>query len=81
MTDPVTKHLKDLNNWVLRVFKHVVHLHFGAEGHPVNILLVSLFTGYMPTSNGCLRSAKITEGTISEGEWKAGHIPGDCWGG
>ena len=52
VTNPVTKHLKDLYNGVLRVLKHVVHMHFCAEGHPVNILLGSIFTGDMPTSNG-----------------------------
>ena len=80
MTDPVTKHLKDLDNGVLRVFNHEVHLHLGAEGHPVNIIIGSLFTGYMPTSNGCLHSAEITEETISEGGWQVCHVPGDCWG-
>ena len=67
MTEPVTKHLKYLDNGVLWVLKHVVHLHFGAEGHPVTILIGSRFTGYMPTSNGCLRSAEITEETMLEG--------------
>ena len=28
--DPVSKRLKDLYNGVFLVFKHVVHLHFGA---------------------------------------------------
>ena len=80
VTDPVTKNLKDLNNRVLRVFKHVVHMNFGVEGHPVTILLGSIFTGDMPTSNGCLHSTDITEENISEGGWQACHIPGDCWG-
>ena len=79
MTDPLAKHLKDLDDGVLWVFKHVVHLHFGAEGHPVNILLGSLFTGDMPTSNGCLCSAEITEENILEGGWQACQIPGDYW--
>ena len=79
--DPVTKHLNDLINGVRRVLKHVVHLHFGAEGNPVTILICSLLTGYMPNSNGCLRIADITEETILEGGWQACHIPGDCWGG
>ena len=64
MTEPVTKHLKYLDNGVLWVLKHVVHLHFGAEGHPVTILLGSIFIGDMTTSNGCLCSAEITEETI-----------------
>ena len=80
MTDPVTKHLKDLDNKVLRVLKHEVHLHFGAEGHAVAILLGSLFTGYMPTSNGCLRSTEIIEETILEGGWQAYNVLRDCWG-
>ena len=79
MIDHVSKHLRDLDNGVLWVFKHVVHLNFGAEGHPVMIFLGSILTGYMPTSNGCLRSACITKETISEGRWKMCHIPGDCW--
>ena len=80
MTDPVAKHLKDLYNGVLLVLKHVVHMHFCAEGHPVNILLGSIFTGDMPTSNVCLRITDITEETILEGGWQACHIPGDYWG-
>ena len=44
MTDPVSKNLKDLNNRVLRVFKHMVHIHFCAEGHPVIIFLGHIFT-------------------------------------
>ena len=61
MTDPVSKQLKDLDNGVFWVFKHVAHLHFGAEGHPVIIFLGSLFTRDMPTLNGCLRIVEITK--------------------
>ena len=42
MTDPMSKHFKDLDNRVLQVFKHVVHLHLCAEGHPVIIYLAIL---------------------------------------
>ena len=71
VTDPVTIHLKEFNNGVLLVFKHVVHLHFGEEGNPVTILLGIIFTGDMPTLNGCLQSAEITEENISEDGWQA----------
>ena len=81
MTDPVKKHLKDIDNGVLLVLKHVIHLHFGAEGHPVTILIGSLFTGDMTTSNGCFCRSEITEKNILEGGWKACHISGDYWGG
>ena len=81
MTEPVTKHLQDIDNGVLQVLKHFVHMHFGAEGHPVTILLGSLLRGDTNTLNGCLRSADITKETILEGGWKACHIPGECWGG
>ena len=77
--DPVSKHLKGLDNGVLRVFKNVVHLHFGSEGYPVIIFIGGITTGDMPTSNGCVRSAEITKETISEGGWQTCHIPGDCW--
>ena len=80
MTEPVSKHLKDLNKGVLRVFKHVFHLNFGAEGHQVIIFIGSIFTGDTTTLNGCLRSADTTEETILEGRWQACHIPGNCWG-
>ena len=76
----VSKHLKDLNNGVLRFLKHLVDLHFGAEGHPIIIFIGRLLTGDTPTSNGCLRSADITEETTSEGVWQAYQILGDCWG-
>ena len=80
MKEPVTKNLKELDNGVLRLLKHVVHMNFGAERHPVTILLGSIFTEDMPTSNGGLRSADITEENILERRWQACHISGDCWG-
>ena len=61
MADPVSKHSKGLDNRVLQVFKHVVHLHFCAEGHPVTILLGSLFTVDMTGRGDCLRSVETNE--------------------
>ena len=78
MTEPVSKQLKDLDNGFLRVFKHVVYLHVGAEGHLVILFLGSILTGDMHTSKGCLHSVEITEETILECGWQACHIPGDC---
>ena len=79
MTDPVIKNPKDLDNGVLQILKHVVHLNFGAEENPVTIILGIIFTGDMTTSNGYFRSAEITEENILERRWQVGHIPGDCW--
>ena len=67
VTNPDSKHLKDPHNGDLRVLKCVVDLHFGAEVHPVPVLLGCFLTGNMSTSNACLRKAEITQETISEG--------------
>ena len=71
VTNPDSKHLKDLHNGHLRVLKCVVNLHFGAEFHPVPVLPGRFLTGNMSTSHACLRKADITQETIYEFGWQA----------
>ena len=65
VTNPYSKHLKDLHNGDLWVLKCVIDMHFGAEFHPVSVLAGRFFTGDMSTSNACLRKAEITQEIIS----------------
>ena len=67
VTNMVAVHLKDLDRGEVRVFKHVVELHVGAEGGPLGVEGDGLAVGYVADVHGRLRSAEITEERTSVG--------------
>ena len=76
--DPVTEHLKDLDHWVGRAIEPMADAVVGAERLPVGILSLCPFVRNVPPPDGSLRSAEITEETISVGGWQTVQEPADC---
>ena len=78
VTDPVSIHLKDFNDRKSRGLQAVVDLQVGAVGHPLGVEGGCAGGGDVTATNGCLRSAEITDEITAEGGWQSFQECADC---
>ena len=75
----MSKHLKDIYHWVVRVSEEMADAEVRAEGLPVCILGNGALFLHVTVADDSLRNAQITEETIAVGGWKTIQEPAD-WG-
>ena len=80
MTDPVSMHLKELDDWEARGLQAMVDLQVGAERRPVSVEGAGTGVGNVAASDGCLRSAEMIDEIMAMGGWHTFHEQSDWRG-
>ena len=80
VSDPMSIHLKDFNVRKSRGSQAVVDLQVGAVGHPLGVKCGCAGGGDVTATNGCLRSAEITDEITAGGGWQSLQECADCVG-
>ena len=76
----LSKHLKDINGWDLRILKPMVNAKVGAVEHPVFVKGVCSGVRNMSSGDSFPRSTEITDEITLLGGWKVVHKEWDCMG-